>query len=306
MRTREKQAQSSPRRRSALYGTRVQPVHRFLALVARELDAEDARVELGGRPDPDAIWAPLEGDFRVVALLAAPPADPEGKRSALAALAASFSGLVAGVSLPQGKDEREPIARTLEDTLDLLVHRARAESAWVIDESSPEIWGSSEPGRPSLDVDDALVLAKLGRTLAGLGIALDGPDAIDAGQVRARAAEASLPAADVTATLRDVERLESFPAGAREPRTMRAMRAIAAAREGGAGQGALVRTFATIYRLVLVFPGEMSELHAESALIRALPVIERLVTSLPPRKPTGSGPETAGAKVAVLRRLRSV
>jgi hypothetical protein len=43
----------------------VQPVHRFLALVTRELDATDARVELGGQPDPGAIWAHLEGDFRV-------------------------------------------------------------------------------------------------------------------------------------------------------------------------------------------------------------------------------------------------
>lgn len=285
----------------------MQPVHRFLSLVARELGAEDARVELGGRPDPGAIWAPLEGEFRVVALFATPPADPEAKREALTALAASFSGLVASVALPQGRDDREPIARTLEDTLDLLVHRARAESAWVIDESSPEIWGSSEPGRAALDVDDALFLSKLADTLTDLGIPLDGPEPIDAALVRARAAEKNVAASDVTSLLRDVERLESFPSGAREPRVLRAMRAMAATRDGKSTQGSLARTFATIYRLVLVFgTNEMSELHAESAIIRALPVIERLVTSLPPRKPTGSGGESAGAKVAVLRRLRSV
>ncbi len=285
----------------------MQPVHRFLALVMRELDAVDARVELGGHPDPGAIWATLEGEFRVVALFATPPADPEQKREALATLAASFSGLVASVALPQGKDDREPIARTLEDTLDLLVHRARAESAWVIDESSPEIWGSSEPGRPALDVDDAVFLAKLAGTLAGLGLPLDGPEPIDAALVRARATDHALSATDTTALLRDIERLDAFPAGARETRTLRAMRALAAAREGSGGEGSLTRTFATIYRLVLVFPGAISELHAESALIRALPMIERLVTSLPPRKPDGTGPATSGgAKVAVLRRLRSV
>jgi hypothetical protein len=284
----------------------VQPVHRFLALVARELGAEDARVELGGHPDPGAIWAPLEGDFRVVALFGTPPADADAKREQLAALAASFSGLVAGVALPQGKDDREPIARTLEDTLDLLVHRARAESAWVIDESSPEIWGSSEPGRPALDVDDAIFLSKLEAQLTAVGIALDGSDASDPSLVRARALEGGLSGEATTALLRDVERLEAFPPGTRETRSLRAMRSLARARAGEADPSSLVRTFATIYRVVLVFANGMSELHAESALIRALPVIERLVTSLPPRKPTGSGPETAGAKVAVLRRLRSV
>jgi hypothetical protein len=284
----------------------VQPVHRFLALVMRELDATDARVELGGRPDPSAVWAPLGDDFRVVALFEAPPADVEAKREMLATLAASFSGIVASVSLPQGKDDREPIARTLEDTLDLLVHRARAESAWVIDESSPEIWASSEPARPALDVDDALFLSKLATTLDSLGIAIDGPETIEAPLVRARASERGLATTEVTALLRDVERLDTFPPATREPRSMRAMRAIARARESSAHDASIVRSFATIYRLVLVFAGPISELHAESALIRALPVIERLVTSLPPRKPTGSGPETAGAKVAVLRRLRSV
>lgn len=284
----------------------MQPVHRFLSLVTRELGASDARVELGGRPDPGAIWAPLEGDFRVVALFDTPPADPDAKREALVTLAASFSGLVASVALPQGKDEREPIARTLEDTLDLLVHRARAESAWVVDESSPEIWGSSEPGRPDLDVDDALFLTRLSAALDGVGLPLDGPETIEPAQVRARAEERGMPASEVTALLRDVERLDAFPTGTREPRAVRAMRALAGTREGREGSGWLVRPFATIYRVVLVFAGERSELHAESALIRALPVIERLVTSLPPRKPTGSGPETAGAKVAVLRRLRSV
>jgi hypothetical protein len=150
-------------------------------------------------------------------------------------------------------------------------------------------------------------LSKLARTLDTLGLALDGPEAIDAALVRVRAAEKALPANDVTTLLRDVERLADFPSGSREARALRAMRALAAVRESAPNEESLTRTFATIYRLVLVFPTRaISELHAESALIRALPVIERLVTSLPPRKPTGSDPGAAGAKVAVLRRLRSV
>jgi hypothetical protein len=71
-----------------------------------------------------------------------------------------------------------------------------------------------------------------------------------------------------------------------------AMRAIAAARRGPADArvvtaetdplGWLARRFAGIYRLVLAFDGQYSELHAEAAIIRALPVIERIVTGLPP------------------------
>ncbi|MDQ3037679.1 MAG: hypothetical protein M3Y87_35125, partial [Myxococcota bacterium] len=88
--------------------------------------------------------------------------------------------------------------------------------------------------------------------------------------------------------------------------TMRAIAAVRAA-EGEAppprpaGVHVMVRDFATIYRLVLVFDAAFSELHAEAALIHALPAIERLVTSLPPRDPV-----SGGAKVAVLRRLRRV
>ncbi len=284
----------------------MQPVHRFLALVTRELDAADARIEIGGRPDAGAIWAPLQDEYRVVALFDAPLADPEQKRAALAALAASFSGVVASVALPHGRDDRDAVVRTLEDALDLLVHRARAESAWVIDESSPEIWGSSEPGRPDLDVDDAVWLRGLESSLAAIGVSIEHSDASDPSLVRARATEAGKSATDAATLVREVERLVQLPMGALEPRSLRAMRALGGVRTGDAAERTLTRTFATIYRLVLVFAHEPSELHAESALIRALPVIERLVTSLPPRRPDGSGPETAGAKVAVLRRLRSV
>ncbi len=287
-------------------------VHRFLALVVRELGARDARIELGGRPDEGAIWAPLLDDFRVVALFdagaLAGDAERGEKRTKLEALVASFSGIVAGLALPHPRGDREVVARTLGDVLDHLVFRARAETAWVIDESSPEIWGTSEPAGAPLDVDDALFVARLDAQLRGIGVALGGSGPLEADLVRDRAA-GRLGAAETNAVLRDVEHLGAFPPGVREPRTLRALRAIAAVRdaslEAPAGSS-IVRAFATIYRLVLVFDGSLSELHAEAAIIRTLPAIEQLVTSLPPRKPDGDGPETAGAKVAVLRRLRAV
>ncbi len=286
----------------------MQAVHRFLSLVVRELGARDARIELGGSPDPGAIWAPLHDDFRVVALFEEGATEPEEKRQRLVALVASFSGLIAGLALPHARGDHEVASRTLADVLDHLVFRARAETAWVIDESSPEIWGSSEPSGSPLDVDDALFIAKLEAQLRVVGFALQGSEPLDAALVRERAS-ARLTPNETNALVRDVEHLASFPPGVREPRTLRALRAIASVRDASLASGdgsSLVRAFATIYRLVLVFDGPLSELHAEAAVIRTLPLVEQLVTSLPPRKPDGPGPETAGAKVAVLRRLRSV
>jgi hypothetical protein len=53
--------------------------------------------------------------------------------------------------------------------------------------------------------------------------------------------------------------------------------------------GYLARSFASIYVLLLVFRNAYSELHAEAALLHALPVIERLVLALPPVEPPPKG-----------------
>ena len=67
-----------------------------------------------------------------------------------------------------------------------------------------------------------------------------------------------------------------------------------------AGFGYVARSFAGIYVLILVFEGPFDEIGARRATQSALPAIERLVLSLPPRDPS-----TQGAKVAVaIRRLR--
>ena len=66
------------------------------------------------------------------------------------------------------------------------------------------------------------------------------------------------------------------------------------------GFGYVARSFAGIYVLILVFEGPFDEIGARRATQSALPAIERLVLSLPPRDPS-----TQGAKVAVaIRRLR--
>jgi hypothetical protein len=89
---------------------------------------------------------------------------------------------------------------------------------------------------------------------------------------------------------------------------VRAMPEIAMLPKGGhlhaahaePGFGYVARSFAGIYVLILVFEGPFDEIGVRRATQSALPAIERLVLSLPPRDPS-----TQGAKVAVaIRRLR--
>lgn len=227
---------------------------RFLQLVERELGGARARIELSlHAPEEGALSAPLPNGFRVVVIGHAPAASELG-HARLLALVESFLGGVDDAAFPVAHESPRPVAVALTEALALLARQARAESAWVIDDSTPEIWGGSLP-HAGLDVDAAL-----------------------------REAEPST----APSTL--------------DPALQRALRAIAERRGGGSAEGpTIARRFAGIYELVLVFEGAYSELHAEAAIVRGLPWIERLVTSLPPRDPAGKG-----AKVAVLRRLRRV
>lgn len=282
------------------------PLLRFLDLVRKELGSDDARIELGLRPPPEgAIAADVGRGFRVVATFDASAPDPAPLRARLESLVASFAGTLAALELPAGQSAPGGSGGELQDALELLAHRARAETALVIDHASPEIWGSSEPTRePLAHVDDALLFARVISRLEAASLSLEEALGLDDGALRARLADSGLGAADVASLSRALGDVAELASGrSPTPRHLRAARAIASARERaeGAWPHVFVRAFATIYRLVLVFEGPFSELHAEGAVIRALPIIERLVTSLPPRDPVATG-----AKVAVLRRLRRV
>ncbi len=277
-----------------------QPLLRFLALVERELGAQEARLELSAHdPSDEVVWAPMAHGFRVVARLAAPH-DPEALRSRLRSLVDSFSGVLAEASLPAVREAPATSTATLEEALDLLAHRARAESAWVIDDSTPEVWGGSLP-HDGFDVDDARRVARLALTAERLGSTL--PELVKLGEsLRSRLAEHDVTPEAAQEIERELDELRAagpLPDGA----ILRTLRALAAVRGKALtpSDHVFLRGFAGIYELVLVFSGPYSELHAEAAVLRALPLIERLVTSLPPRDPVGQG-----AKVAVLRRLRRV
>lgn len=284
----------------------MQALLRFLEIVRRELGADDVRGEIGGRePGEGAVWAMTPGGVRVVAVFerALEGAALEETRAKLRALAESFASLATIEEPPHSQPPRAGVGHELDDALDVLAQRARAAAAMVIDDASPEIWGSSLVPHGPEDVDEAIWVTRIAAAVRAAGADLSELVGKDAELVRSALAGTS----DASALARDVERVRELGARAIDRRHLLAMRAIAAVRDAeGKGEPAtdvpmLVRQFATIYRLILVFEGPVSELHAEAALIHGMPLIERLVTSLPPRDPAAGG-----AKVAVLRRLRRV
>lgn len=277
-----------------------QSLLRFLALIERELDAHEARLELSAHPPaPHLVSVPWQNGFRVVVAIDE-SRDRDEATKHLEALVESFASF-ASPTLAIGKEPADAASQSLEDALDLLLHRARAESVWVIDDASPVVWASTIESK--VDVGRAQVIARLARTAEELGLTLRelaslGPE------LRARLASAGIEPARAASTEAELAELRSAPwAEALEPRWVRAMRAIASVRADVLDPAAptFVRGFANVYRLVLVFDGPHSELHAEAATLRALPVIEKLVLALPPRDPIATG-----AKVSVLRRLRPV
>jgi hypothetical protein len=52
--------------------------------------------------------------------------------------------------------------------------------------------------------------------------------------------------------------------------------------------GYIARGLANIYSIVVVFSGPFSELHVESAILHAMPMIEELLFALPPVDPPPS------------------
>lgn len=278
---------------------------RLLELVRRDLGAEDARAEIGGAEpaDPRLVFAPHPGGFRVVAVFAQVPAEPERVRARLGELLDSFAGVTADVELGEVRVEVS-IARRLDSELELLAERVAAARAFVVDRDSPVIWGSS--GKRFMD-DGVDVIVRLMDVLSRARQA--GIDAEALSALDAEAAERSLVArgldlwsarflAKELARCRDTgEVRRELAASMALARLREEWPSRAVFREGGFG--ALTRGFAGIYALVLAFDGTFSELHAEGLMLRALPLIERLVLSLPPVEP----PDKPG-KVVRLRAPR--
>ncbi|EDM75513.1 hypothetical protein PPSIR1_31568 [Plesiocystis pacifica SIR-1] len=248
--------------------------------------------------------------------------DLEAASARLEALAAAFEGL--GVTLSerspkghveagsvdpssahdpgrargQGSSVHQRAAQAqLHHALKVLAERSGALAAAVIDVDSPVVWARSDlaPGRDALDADALRAWATVARASADAGVDLgailaagdDAPAAVDG-------------APELLAAL-----VGAHPGAARWDastwrRWLRIARAIHLAREqfdrregsepfGPEASGELLgwssQPVAGIYRVVLVYAGPPSELASTGVLRRALPVLERLITSLPPLDP---------------------
>lgn len=302
---------------------------RFLEMIRREMKASDVRIELGLMP-PANVFASVEigsGAYLVVHFDGTSTSDVGAAREKLGELLSAFREAAEEASralalgaiplAPAGatRSSHPPSSHTstaelaLTEALQALAALAKAELALVIDDKSPEIWGSSDPELLYHSTDDAMASARLEARLVqsdGALLPLLGLPAIER---RTRIAELTteLAANEVSSLLRQLERVEHVTEDIEPARWRRVAHAIAEARGllpddlRGQDMHVHLKPFAGIYRAILVYESPFSELHAEGALLRALPIIEKLVTSLPPRDPA-----SGGAKVAVLRRLRRV
>lgn len=294
---------------------------RFVELVRRELNASDARIEIGGRvPDDErCLWTELPGGWRLVVIFDGPPDRRAETMERLRMLLEAFSGVINRATKESDQTLAVSTDKLLSDALESLVARAGATNAVIIDVSSPVVWAWSG-ARPKVqeDVDSLLRTAGLiDRTQeAGLDLpALLAEPPEQDGQLLAK-----LSPALQTALRRELPTLrQRYPDAdvATWMRYLLTVRAVAAVRRGfsalkkTAGKppyrtvqrepdyGCLARSFADIYVLILAFDGIFSELHAEAAMLRDLPMIERLVQSLPP-----FDPPPPGARVIKLRPVK--
>jgi hypothetical protein len=275
----------------------VDDLHRLLDLAQRELAAVDARVEIGGRPpaEPHVLWTRLTDELRLVVVLDGAPDDREALQGKLDALAESVQSLAENVDVPFAG--QLPLARQAEvdETLRDLAERTHACAAVVLDERSPVIWGTSVTRAAAWDLDRMEELVTLADRVEREGLdpvqcLAEGPptDADVDPTLRERWAHRFARVAALAPTW-DADRWRSALLVARATHEVRVRCKGGQAPDRVAlsepGFGVFARSFANLYAVVLAFDGPYSELHAEGPLLRAMPVVERLVLALPPVEP---------------------
>jgi hypothetical protein len=232
---------------------------RFLALVRRELGADDVRM-LEADEDSEADERELQcrmADGRgVSARFDVAPTDREAKQRRLEMLARTFDGVVQDASPP--RRARPSVERCLQDELSAFCARAAALNAIVIDANSPVEWGAARP-------QEAI---PLGPRPPSTSTAQD-------------ADEASKPEPDVAVASR---RALNVVRGLSELAELRKGKHLRLTERTG-DTPFVAHSFAGIYVLVVVFGAPFDELRAERAIFEALPRIERLVLALPPLDP---------------------
>lgn len=297
---------------------------RFLALVKRELSADDVRLLSVGEATPDAdnvLLSRLEDGRHIVASFASSPKDREALERRLAMLTSTFAEALATPPSERTR-ARPPVATSLHEELKALAIRARALDVVVIDTDSPVVWGcASAPARPRArhdlllrEVSDRELSSQVddeSGPLQDLVSVESSPIPPDTHSVARRRDSSPVPAESqhVVSDLED-DALEESVLTKRAINAVRRLPALDGLHKGrhlrhverGDDTFLLALSFSGIYILCLVFEGDFDELRAERAASDALPRIERLVLALPPLDP--DPPQPMGGVVALRGRRR--
>lgn len=282
----------------------------MLDLVCEKLGADDARVEIGGKPpdEPRFLWSVLEDGRRLVVVYPEPPAGREKLEERLATLLASFRESLAIPTEPPARVNSQA-RRELDQALATLTERTGAETAWIIDVYSPVLWGASEPHDPDLDLDGLTATARADRMLSERSVSWAELLAASPGDNLARLQELGFSGAALRSFQEELANLRELSENgglAAAGRRLRSARALVEIRERAARDRELPRTelrgpliqcfahaIANQYQLVLVFDETWSPLHAAGNVQRALPYIEHLLLSLPPVDPSAGAAQRA-------------
>lgn len=134
----------------------------FLAMLQRELGADDAYLQLGGKASDGAgrYFHTLAESTHVVVAFDNPPTDSAAVHSRLAALSSTFRATVesAAASAARPRHAADHAGQRLDEELRALCDRAGARLAFVFDLDSPVIWGAS-----TLEGRDADALERIER-----------------------------------------------------------------------------------------------------------------------------------------------
>jgi hypothetical protein len=285
---------------------------KLLDLVCHKLGADDARVEIGGKPPDDErlLWATLEDGRRLVVVYRDALEDRPAAEQRLASLLESFRETLAIPTEPPPV-RTSSARRELDHALATLAERTGAETIWIIDAQSPVLWASSEAIEGELDFDDMALCSRADVSLRETKLSWVELLALPAGEAYERLEGEGLSGAnlrlvqDALIVLRELSESGGLAAAGRR---LRSARALCEIRERVTREhereltrtelrGPLIQCFAHSiayqYQLVLVFDEMYSPLHAAGNVQRALPYIEHLLLSLPPVDPSAGAAQRA-------------
>jgi hypothetical protein len=289
---------------------------RLAAILRRELGASDVRFSRASEapePSPAVLVCTIPSGLAILASFDEPPPDREARLRRMEMIVASFAELLAE-SLPEAARHKHPTpSRSLAGELSALAGRAGALCALVVDAASPVIWGASDIFEAQDSEAEDTFGARLYGKAAHAGLRFEqliSDPVLDPDTHGRHDDEADSHVEPEPDSLTAEERAELWRRVLLVRNALSAVRAlphVAGLHKGehlheGVRAPELsytVRSFATIYMLLLVFDQPFDELRAERSVTHALPTIERLVLALPPREPE---PPMAGVGVMRLRR----